>query len=499
MFANPYLDQRELNGFLYLQASMDRALATYYHPNSEPPQTVARVKPFPYPKHKQNTWAVTGQWIIRIFIGLLSNMGLLSGVILDLVLEKAERQRLMMRMMGASSLDIWCSWAIKWVVITLVMATLVSIALTAGDLAYFQFTDGFIFFLFQYVFYLNVVAYGFFMSTLFNSTTTGTIFGSVVFYLLYLPWDTLASPNKETRYRPIDDLTASSKKLLALSPPSAYGLGIDIMVRYEKYGRGVEWDTIGVGLDGNSCGVADVMGMLILTTTIFLVLTWYIDQVSPGKHGVPPKPLLFFLERNRSSGPTAPAVRIDGDNSAVPSTSDDEIGIKVRGLVKQFNTPSGIKVAVDHLDLDVRKGEITALLGHSGAGKTTAMTVMCGLYRPTKGSVLVNGKDVVFDWGGARESLGFCPQFDVIWEPLTVEEHLDLYCRLKGMTDAAAIQKEVDVFIKDIHLEPKRNDNAGKLSIDEKRGLSCCIGLIGGSKTVILDEPVTRHHLDRPL
>jgi ABC-type multidrug transport system ATPase subunit len=197
------------------------------------------------------------------------------------------------------------------------------------------------------------------------------------------------------------------------------------------------------------------------------------------------------LERNWSCGSPAPVSRIDGENSVVPSTADDEIGIKVRGLVKQFNTPSGIKVAVDHLDLDVRKGEITALLGHNGAGKTTAMSIMCGLFQPTKGSVLVNGKDLATDLAGARESLGFCPQFDVIWEPLTVEEHLDLYCRLKGMTDAAAIQKEIDIFIKDIDLEPKRNEKAGTLSGGQKRGLSCCIGLIGGSKTVILDEPVT--------
>ena len=75
--------------------------------------------------------------------------------------------------------------------------------------------------------------------------------------------------------------------------------------------------------------------------------------------------------------------------------------------------------------------KVTVLLGHNGAGKTTTMSMITGLFPPTSGTVYVDGHDILTDLSGARESLGLCPQFDILWKTLTVQEHLDFFGRLK--------------------------------------------------------------------
>lgn len=93
-------------------------------------------------------------------------------------------------------------------------------------------------------------------------------------------------------------------------------------------------------------------------------------------------------------------------------------GVEIRNLRKVF----GKKVAVENTSLKMYDGQITALLGHNGAGKTTTMSCLTGLYPPTSGTAIVNGHDIVADMQGVRKSLGICPQHDVLFDALTVEE-----------------------------------------------------------------------------
>ena len=88
---------------------------------------------------------------------------------------------------------------------------------------------------------------------------------------------------------------------------------------------------------------------------------------------------------------------------------------------------------MDHLTLKMYKGQITALLGHNGAGKTTTMSILTGLYPPTEGRASINGLDVVNDIDLIRYNLGICPQHNVLFDRLTVSEHLSFFARLKVM------------------------------------------------------------------
>ena len=128
------------------------------------------------------------------------------------------------------------------------------------------------------------------------------------------------------------------------------------------------------------------------------------------------------------------------------------------------------KVAVDQLNLNMYKGQITALLGHNGAGKTTTMSMLTGLFTPTSGTALINGLDVTKDIDLIRRSLGICPQHNVLFDRLTVTEHLMFFSRLKGMS-GKMVKEEVEKMIEDLLLVDKKTIKVSSLSGGMKRKL----------------------------
>lgn len=96
----------------------------------------------------------------------------------------------------------------------------------------------------------------------------------------------------------------------------------------------------------------------------------------------------------------------------------------------------GSKLAVDKLDMTMYSGQITALLGHNGAGKTTLIAMLTGMTPATGGNAFVAGRDAMEDMSNIRNSLGVCPQHDILYPTLTVREHLRLYAVLKGVPHA---------------------------------------------------------------
>ena len=96
---------------------------------------------------------------------------------------------------------------------------------------------------------------------------------------------------------------------------------------------------------------------------------------------------------------------------------------------------NGDKVAVNNISLNLYEGQITALLGHNGAGKTTTMSMVTGLIPPTSGTAIVNHYDIRTDIDGVRSSLGLCPQHDVLFDDMTVEEHLYFFAVVCDVND----------------------------------------------------------------
>jgi len=227
-------------------------------------------------------------------------------------------------------------------------------------------------------------------------------------------------------------------------------------------------------------------------------MTWYFDAVLPGVFGTP-QPFYFPFTRWYWCDYSPSVVNVDdtdadlpdyGDRSArfEPSVSGRKVGIKIRNLTKRFSKNQ--QPAVDRLSIDLYERDITALLGHNGAGKTTTMFILTGFLRPTGGTAYVNGLSIRRDMVKIRESLGLCPQHDVLFDTMTVEEHLAFFATLKGCP-RHEVNRAVHRMTGVLHLEAKSSTVSKDLSGGMKRKLCVGIALIADYKVVVLDEPTS--------
>lgn len=114
------------------------------------------------------------------------------------------------------------------------------------------------------------------------------------------------------------------------------------------------------------------------------------------------------------------------------------------------------------------------------------MSMLIGMIPPTSGTAYINGLDITTDIEKARNSIGICPQQNILFDDLTVREHIIFFCRLKGIQDSKKIDEEVRKYIE--MLELKKNVQSKTLSGGQKRRLSIANALCGQSTFVILDE-----------
>ena len=176
----------------------------------------------------------------------------------------------------------------------------------------------------------------------------------------------------------------------------------------------------------------------------------------------------------------------EGEELYRDKTKPDD-ALKIQNIVKIFGDG---KKAVDNVNLNFYKDEIFALLGHNGAGKTTLISMLTGLYEATDGSAFYDNYDILDsnNMDKFRTILGICPQHDVLFDDLTIREHLEMFCIFKGYT-SNDIDGEINKTLHDFELDTIQNITAKNLSAGQRRKLSIAISLIGGSKVIFLDEP----------
>jgi ABC-type multidrug transport system ATPase subunit len=191
----------------------------------------------------------------------------------------------------------------------------------------------------------------------------------------------------------------------------------------------------------------------------------------------------------------APQPHSDGGRVAEtdfePFTPDvsSRSGVHIRNLCKVFPSfdSRGPQLAVDGLTLSMYENTVTVLLGHNSAGKSTTISMLSGLYSPSMGDAEVYGHSIVNDPSQARSITGVCPQEDILFEQLSVRDHLVMYGAIKGLR-GEKLTAEIDSLLADLGLEDKARTWAGKLSGGQKRRLGVAIAFIGGSKFIMLDE-----------
>ncbi len=158
--------------------------------------------------------------------------------------------------------------------------------------------------------------------------------------------------------------------------------------------------------------------------------------------------------------------------------------ITAEGLTKRF----GHFVAVDHISFDVHKGEIFGFLGANGAGKTTAMRMLCGLAMPTSGKATVAGYDVYRETEKIKKSIGYMSQKFSLYEDLTVKENMQFYGGIYHMTNSYIRNKTAQI-LQELHLDKEANVLVKSLPLGWKQKLAFAVSLFHEPGIVFLDEP----------
>lgn len=158
--------------------------------------------------------------------------------------------------------------------------------------------------------------------------------------------------------------------------------------------------------------------------------------------------------------------------------------IEVRDLVKRF----GHFVANDHLNFDVYEGEIFGFLGANGAGKTTALRILCGLSSPTSGEVSVAGYNVYKDADKIKKEIGYMSQKFSLYEDLTLRENIRFYGGIYGLS-AAMIKESTQMLLEKLQLWDKRDSLIGSLPLGWRQKLAFSVAILHKPRIVFLDEP----------
>jgi ABC-type multidrug transport system ATPase subunit len=224
---------------------------------------------------------------------------------------------------------------------------------------------------------------------------------------------------------------------------------------------------------------------MLLNTLLYTLLAWYFSQVFAAQGANQPfyfifSPAYWGFKRKKN------VVRGDVIGDA-QQRSFNEQSVCLHKLSKSYDKVTAVK----EVTFSMKQGEVCGLLGQNGAGKTSVIKVLSGLYNPTHGEAFVNGLSVRDDAVQIQSMLGMCPQEDILWPQLSARQHLDVVCGFKNVPPPGAERDDyLDNILADVHLLGVQGPSSS-FSGGMKRRLLCAMCFVGDPKFMVLDEPTT--------
>uniref|UniRef100_A0A6J0THA1 Cholesterol transporter ABCA5 isoform X1 n=2 Tax=Pogona vitticeps TaxID=103695 RepID=A0A6J0THA1_9SAUR len=404
---------------------------------------------------------------------------------IHIVAEKEKKLKEFLMIMGLHDTAFWLSWVLLYTSLIFVMSLLMSIIATFSWL--FPKSSSFVIFLLFFLYGISSVLFAFMLTPLFKrSKHVGTVeflstlaFGFVGLTIVLL-----------------EDFPKSFVWFLSPLCQCTFLVGVAQVMHLEDYEEGTSFSNLTHG----PYPLVISLLLLALDSMLYLLLAVYLDQVVPGEYGLR-RSFFFFLKPSFWSKRTRNykelyESNINGNldfNEIVEPVSSEFQGkeaIRINCVQKSFVKKGETVEALKSLTFDIYEGQITALLGHSGTGKTTLMNILCGLCPPSDGFASIYGYKVseIDEMLDARKITGVCQQLDIYFDVLTVEENLSIVASIKGIPPNDMIQ-EVQKVLLDLDMQPIKDNQAKKLSGGQKRKLSIGIAILGDPKVLLLDEP----------
>ncbi|XP_012502961.1 PREDICTED: ATP-binding cassette sub-family A member 3-like [Propithecus coquereli] len=471
-------------GFLAIQHAVDKAIMQYHARDAMTNMFESLnvlVKRFPYGAYIQDGFFLVLQNEFPLLL-MLSFIYIELNIINSVGLEKEKRLKEYMCMMGLESWLHWVAWFIVFLISVFIAVSFMTIlfCMKVENVAVFKNSDPSLIFVFLMCFAIATIFFAFMVSTFFQRAHAGTALGGIIFFFTYLPYLYLTLSYTQRSY--------FEKIVSCLFSNVAMAMGVQLISMFEAQGTGIQWRNMG-SVSGE-LSFTQVLLLLLLDSFLYCLVAWYVESIFPGKYGTP-KPWYFFALPSYWHGKPVPFTQSLLDMRGPVKAPKSEFiqeeptdlikGIEIQHLRKVFPRGSTAHVAVKDLTMNLYRGQITVLLGHNGAGKTSTCFMLTGLIMPSSGRAYVNGYEISQDMFHIRKSLGWCPQHDILFENFTVAEHLSFYAQLKGLSRHKC-PEEVKQMLHILSLEDKWDSRSRFLSGGMKRKLSIGIALIAGSK-----------------
>ncbi|XP_043444371.1 ATP-binding cassette sub-family A member 13 [Prionailurus bengalensis] len=427
---------------------------------------------------------------------MLTWMVSVASMVRKLVYEREIQIEEYVRMMGVHPTILFLAWFLENTAMLAISSAALAIILKASGI--FAHSNACIIFLFLLDFAVSVVMLSYFLSTFFSQANTAALCTSLVYMISFLPYIVLLVLRNH--------LSVVIQTFLCLLSTTAFGQGVFFVTFLEGQEAGIQWNNMYQPLEQTGVTFGWVSWMILFDSGLYFVCGWYLNNLLPGTFGLR-KPWYFPFTASywrNLGGFAAKRPHAPTSNLSFSSENFDDKGSSLQIGEGKPRGPPGVallsvtkkyerhKAAVRDLTLTFHRGQITALLGTNGAGKTTVISMLTGLHPPTSGTITVNGRNLHTDLSAIRRELGVCLQRDVLFDNLTVLEHLVLFASIKApQWTRKELCQQVNRTLRDVELTPHRHKQTRVLSGGMKRKLAIGIAFIGGSGTVVLDEPTS--------
>mmetsp|Transcript_28750 Transcript_28750/g.66777 ORF Transcript_28750/g.66777 Transcript_28750/m.66777 type:complete len:1400 (+) Transcript_28750:97-4296(+) len=415
----------------------------------------------------------------------------LQSLTTELVVEKESKLKVLQELYGVSKLIYWLSWGVYYFFLCLPCIATMYIMMSVVTKVVSQ-ADPLIFILILASAFAQQFGLAAMLSVLFSNLQSAARCASFVNLLSIMTASVMQTVSRgrfEWLYF-LGNLLPFCNVYNGLA--SLVWLEVGYVCHGGKCDRGLAWNTLWAS---HVCLVPDEAGeclselrmqvypagvsivAMIADVFLYIFVAWYLESML--EHAGERKPLLFCFDPTYMCPRRQRVADAGGQGGPIPA-------LEICNLRKLFKAA----VVVDDLSLTVHPAEIFALLGHNGAGKTTAINCITGLLPMSGGTVRVNGWDTQHALHQARLNLSVCPQDNPFWDELTLRDHLFFFSALRGSA-WPDVEERAMALVASLGLREKLNDACKNLSGGQMRRLWATTALLGRTCIAFLDEPTS--------